>query len=75
MKHQSNPEMCKGYTMIVTQNGSEMSHQVFEQSCQLFHQTGELNEGGPEVRAVSAHEVTAKLIQRLSVVLLILHVL
>lgn len=59
----------------VTLNSSEMSHQVFEQSCKFFHQTGELDEGGPEVRAVATHEVTAKLIQCLSVVLLILHML
>lgn len=52
-----------------------MSHQVFEQSRQLFHQTGELDEGSPQVRAVPAHEVTAELVQSLSVVLLILHVL
>lgn len=52
-----------------------MSHQVFQQSCQLFHQTGELDEGGPQLRAVAAHEVTAKLIQSLSIVLLVLHVL
>lgn len=52
-----------------------MSHQVFEQSCKLFHQTGELDEGGPQVRAVPAHEVTPELVQSLSVILLILHML
>lgn len=49
-------------------------HQVLQQRRQLLGEGGELDEGRPQVRVVPADEVAAKLVQSLSVVLFVLHV-
>ena len=52
---------------------TKCTHQVFEKRSELLGEDRELEEGWTEIRIVSVHTVFSKLLQGLSVLLLILH--